>query len=425
MATRGASGKTPARANSASRAKTATRGKSAPRRERMPPIEIDARGKPPLGMSPREFLATYWQKRPVLIRQAFPDFECPITPDDLAGLSCEPLATSRLILHEPKGDVWRVRSGPFGESDFASTPQTHWTLLVQDCDKALAEIDALLAPFNFLPRWRVDDIMISYAAPGGSVGAHVDQYDVFLLQGFGRRRWMISADPRAPLACRDDVELKLLREFTPTHEWVLEPGDMLYLPPNVPHHGIALDDCLTISVGMRAPAVGEMLVDLAEFLGERLGEETRYRDPHLAPAVDAAEINTQVLDDIARLLAEHGKLDADTRAHWFGRFITRYRAAHAPMPAEHAIDAAALIAGARAGQRLFRSPWSRYAFTRQGRDRAIAFLAGEAYPCSLALARLIGSAMALGRRELVALPARDLDTLAAMANAGHWVLADD
>lgn len=390
-----------------------------------PPIEVDARRAQPLGMTPEKFLATYWQKHPLLIRNAFEGFESPITPDDLAGLSCEPMTTSRLVTHDPRKDTWELRNGPFGEHDFEKTPKTHWTLLVQDCDKALAEIDALLARFNFLPRWRVDDIMVSYAAPGGSVGAHVDQYDVFLLQGFGKRRWQISNDPKAPLGFRDDVALKLLREFEPTHDWVLEPGDMLYLPPNVPHHGVALDDCLTLSIGMRAPAVGELLVDLAEFVAERLGEETRYRDPDLKPTPEASEITAEVVDEIMRLVSSHAALDRATRAQWFGRFITRYRAAHTPMPAERTIDADAVIAGLRAGQRLYRSPWSRYAFTHEGDDHALAFLAGEAYPCSLTLARLIASAMDLGRREIAALPASDVDTLAAMANAGHWVLADD
>ncbi|MEO5596310.1 MAG: cupin domain-containing protein, partial [Lysobacteraceae bacterium] len=180
-------------------------------------------------MPPAQFLRDYWQKRPLLIRGAFADFESPLSPEDLAGLACEEAALSRIVQHDRKKDRWTLRSGPFAEEEFPKLPQKYWTLLVQDVDKWDADVRALLDRFYFLPRWRMDDVMISFAAPGGSVGAHVDQYDVFLLQGLGKRHWQISVDPKASIEFRDDVELKLLREFHPTHEWTLEPGDMLYL----------------------------------------------------------------------------------------------------------------------------------------------------------------------------------------------------
>ncbi|WP_187300613.1 cupin domain-containing protein, partial [Mizugakiibacter sediminis] len=219
---------------------------------RTAPIEVAARHGQPLGMPPARFLREYWQKRPLLIRGAFPDFAPPLTPDDLAGLACEELALSRLVLRDRRRDRWTLRNGPFDEAAFAALPRSDWTLLVQDVDKWDADVAALLRHFRFLPTWRVDDVMVSYAADGGGVGAHVDQYDVFLLQGLGRRRWSISADPRAPKDFRDDVELKQLRTFAPTHAWLLEPGDMLYLPPGVPHDGVAVGPCMTLSVGMRA-----------------------------------------------------------------------------------------------------------------------------------------------------------------------------
>src|SRR5690606_3572014 len=151
-----------------------------------PPIVVDGRGQPPLGMSPAKFLRDYWQKHPLLIRQAFPGFKAPLDAHDLAGLACEPYALSRLIVHDAASDSWQVEHGPFEEERFAHLPQRDWTLLVQDVDKWDRDVAALLESFRFLPDWRVDDVMISYAAPDGSVGAHVDQYDVFLLQASGQ-----------------------------------------------------------------------------------------------------------------------------------------------------------------------------------------------------------------------------------------------
>ena len=155
------------------------------------PIEVDGSHLPPLGMPPEEFLRDYWQKRPLLVRNAFAGFTSPISPEDLAGLACEDLALSRIVAHDRAGDRWQLRHGPFPEALFPTLPNHDWTLLVQDVDKWDADVAALLPAFGFLPRWRIDDIMVSFAAPGGSVGAQVDQYDVFLLQGQGHRRWQI------------------------------------------------------------------------------------------------------------------------------------------------------------------------------------------------------------------------------------------
>jgi 50S ribosomal protein L16 3-hydroxylase len=247
------------------------------------PFEIKATREHPLGMPVERFLCDYWHKRPLLIRNAFPDFQSPVTPEDLAGLACEEGALARLISLDRASGKWDVRSGPFQEEDFPGLPDHDWTLLVQDVDKWDADIRALLQHFPFLPRWRIDDIMISFAATGGSVGAHVDHYDVFLLQAQGHRRWQIDSSvamgrKAPPLDFRDDVDIKLLRKFTPTHDWVLAPGDMLYLPPLVPHHGIAEDPCLTFSVGMRAPSSAELIGDYLDTLIADADEAVRYHD---------------------------------------------------------------------------------------------------------------------------------------------------
>src|SRR5690348_3297303 len=177
--------------------------------QRIPALEVRATRQLPLGMPPARFLRDHWQKRPLLVRGAFLHFHKAITPEDLAGLACEEAALARIVLHDPKRDRWTLRNGPFGEKDFAKLPKSHWTLLVQDVDKWDMDVAGLLDAFAFIPRWRIDDVMISYATDGGGVGAHVDQYDVFLVQGTGQRRWRISADPKAPKSFRDDAELKL------------------------------------------------------------------------------------------------------------------------------------------------------------------------------------------------------------------------
>lgn len=382
------------------------------------PIEVRGSARQPLGMSPAQFLRDYWQKRPLLIRNAFPDFTPPLQPDDLAGLACEEEALSRLIIHDARRDRWTVKSGPLSEADFAKTPSENWTLLVQDVDKWDADVAALLESFRFLPSWRVDDIMISYAEPGGGVGAHVDQYDVFLLQGLGQRHWAISDDPAAPTDFRDDVELKQLKHFEPTHEWLLEPGDMLYLPPGVPHDGVAFGGpCMTISVGMRAPSRAELTGDLADYLAERLPDEARYADPDLKPAQATGEIDRDALARVRDALP-FAQLDDTTLTDWFGRFITRYRVARTPAtPAKETTDAALakLLAD---GAQLLRHPWARLAWAKS-KGGATLFANGQAYPAPAELAELLCAerTLAFGGK----LAAADRVLLLALVNDGHLI----
>ena len=260
------------------------------------PFEIDASGKGLLGMSAEQFLRDYWQKKPLLIRNAFPAFASPLQSEDLAGLACEEGALARIVRHDWQADTWQVENGPFPEEKFPGMPHQDWTLLVQDMDKWDADVAGLLAHFDFLPRWRMDDIMISFAAPGGSVGAHIDNYDVFLLQAQGHRRWQIDTRPHPDETYRDDVPLRLLKHFNPDQDWVLAPGDMLYLPPGVPHHGVAEDACLTISVGLRAPSSAELLDHYAQTLAFDADERIRYTDPDLAVPGDPNEIDEAALD---------------------------------------------------------------------------------------------------------------------------------
>ncbi|GAA0705355.1 hypothetical protein GCM10009105_02730 [Dokdonella soli] len=409
-------------------------------------------------MPPAHFLHDYWQKHPLLIRGAFPDFRNPLAPEDLAGLACEELALSRIAIHETADsrsrgnggkkpsqiarDRWSLRTGPFAEGDFAKLPKTHWTLLVQDVDKWDADVAALLEHFSFLPSWRIDDVMISYAEDGGSVGAHVDQYDVFLLQGLGRRRWQISTDPHAPMDFRDDVEQKLLREFAPTHEWILEPGDMLYLPPRVPHHGVALGACMTYSIGMRAPSRAELVGDFVDHLIEAMPEESRYVDADLESARDVGEIDEAAIARVKRAMPwlrftegaaprdqaqthernddSSAALDSSQLRTWFGRFITRYRSAHVAAPSTRAMTDAAFARALEQDVEVRRNPWSRFAWMRDARGATL-FVAGETHACSLRFAKFICSHAAF---PVTAAPAavRDRVVLRALIDAGHLAL---
>nr|WP_238333389.1 cupin domain-containing protein [Luteimonas marina] len=390
-------------------------------------IELDARKHFPLGMPPARFLRDYWQKRPLLVRGAFPGFASPIEPEDLAGLACEELALSRLIRHDRARDAWQVRTGPFPEELFPTLGERDWTLLVQDVDKWDADVAALLADFDFLPRWRIDDIMVSFAATGGSVGAHVDQYDVFLLQAKGHRRWQIDAGENPPLDFRDDVELKLLREFTPTHDWVLGPGDMLYLPPGVPHHGIAEDPCLTFSVGMRAPSAAELMGDYIDTLASEADESLRYGDADLAPPKDANEIDAEAMRRVVEALNTLRFNDPDRLGDWFGRFITQYRSAgvvagegdaRSRIEIEFTLD--------HEGAVLQRHPFSRMAW-RRAADGGRLYVSGQDHALPVRDARRIAGSERIDGAAYAALSPAGRDAVHALLLAGHyqWLSGDD
>ncbi|CAA9323600.1 MAG: FIG002776: hypothetical protein [uncultured Lysobacter sp.] len=387
------------------------------------PLEVDAARRPPLGMTPAVFLRDYWQKRPLLIRNAFPGFVSPIEPGDLAGLACEEAALSRLISQDREHDTWTVRHGPFDEAEFPGMPRQDWTLLVQDVDKWDADVATVLAAFDFLPRWRIDDVMVSFAAPGGSVGAHVDQYDVFLLQADGHRRWQIDASPNPPLAFRDDVELRLLREFNPTHEWVLGPGDMLYLPPGVPHHGVAEDACLTFSVGMRAPSAAELLGDFVDTLASEADESLRYRDPDLAPPRDPAEIDAAAMGRVVEALNMLRMNDPERLGDWFGRFITVYRSAGV-VQGEDAADAGDLEAQLDDGAVLARHPFSRMAWRRSARGARL-YVSGQALPLPIKDAPRIANSSLIDSEAYRALSAEGRECLMELVRQGHYQLVDD
>jgi 50S ribosomal protein L16 3-hydroxylase len=392
-----------------------------------PPIEVDGAAQPPLGMAPAQFLERYWQKHPLLIRNAFPGFESPLQPEDLAGLACEDGVLARLIEHDDANDGWRVRHGPFAETDFPALPDRDWTLLVQDMDKWDADIRALLAHFGFLPRWRIDDVMVSFAATGGSVGAHVDQYDVFLLQAQGHRRWQVDAGANPPTAFRDDVELKLLRDFTPTHEWVLGPGDMLYLPPGVPHHGVAEDPCLTFSIGMRAPSAAELLGDFVDALSADASEDLRLRDPDLVPPADANEIDAAAMGRVVEALNLLRMRDPDRLGDWFGGFITTYRSAIEPAADDDARPRIEVEWDLAHGATLQRHPWSRMAWRRAAKAARL-YAGGRVLSLPVRDAQRLAAAETIDGTLYDALGQSGRDAVFELLDGGHYrlhVVGDD
>jgi 50S ribosomal protein L16 3-hydroxylase len=381
-------------------------------------IEVRASARQRLGQSPARFLEAYWQKRPLLIRGAFADFANPLPAEQLAGLACEADIQARLVVHERRRDHYRLEHGPFDEDRIAALGHRDWTLLVQDADKWLPDtVGGLLAEFRFLPRWRIDDIMISFAVPGGSVGPHIDQYDVFLVQVEGHREWRIDTRDNAPATFRPDQALRILERFEASHSFELEPGDMLYLPPGVPHHGVALDPCLTWSVGMRAPSTAELAAGIADGLAEHLGEVSRYCDPDLKPARYPAELDRAALGR-ARAALELALADDALLTPILGDFFSRYRSTHAPVPGPRPISASAFARRLQAKGELLRNPWSRMVWHRHGKG-AVVHLGGERYDASLKLAQTLDSDAGIALDALRELDPSDLETLRSMINAGH------
>ena len=281
-----------------------------------------------LGVDTAAFLKRFWQKRPKLMRQALRNFSCPISGNDLAGLACIEGSLARIVQGE--GKRFTVASGPFTDASFASLGKSNWTLLVQEVDQWDRNVRELLTHFDFLPRWRIEDVMVSYAVQGGSVGAHVDQYDVFLLQGRGQRRWQIDDRLQAKTAARQrflpKAKLKLLADFEPNRDWVLSPGDMLYLPPGVPHHGVALDDdCMTFSIGLRAPSATELLENFVRTQAQLLPDTVRYSDPALTNQTNSVSLDHASVARARETLEKAFQLSDSELGAWFANFMSAYR----------------------------------------------------------------------------------------------------
>ena len=333
------------------------------------------------GIGAEIFLRDYWQKKPLLIRNAIAGFEAPLTKREVLTLARREEAESRLIARD--GKRWQIEYGPFSTSSFRQPKNTLWTVLVQDVQHFSHEAHELLAQFNFLPQARIDDLMVSYAVPGAGVGAHFDTYDVFLLQGMGRRRWQISQ--QTDLRLKPDMPLKILSHFTPTEVFVLERGDMLYLPPSVAHNGIAETECLTWSIGFRSPSKQDLAVSFLDYLRDALQLSGQYADPDLKSTLHTAEIDPAMQKRVGHLLRDVQAAACDEAA------IRRFTGCYLTEPKPHVVlDAPEIALSAAAFARLA----TRHGVELELRTRILydaehIFINGEAH----ALLRGVGSSL--------------------------------
>ena len=342
-----------------------------------------------------EFLKDYWQKKPFLFRRAFPGFKSPLSAEELAGLACEDDTNARLIIETAQTPHWSVEYSPLDEDRFSSLPQTNWTLLVSDVEKHIAEGRDLLENFRFIPDWRIDDLMISYAVRGGSVGPHTDAYDVFLLQADGQRHWSISNNEDND-SLLEDIDLRILKSFSAEEEWTLDPGDMLYLPPNVAHHGVAVDECITCSIGFRAPSTHTLISEYAESLAIALPQVISYSDAGMTQQGHPAEITHEVINHIRQLLLDNLKFDEDFIQKWFGQHITESQMSkgHSNAPEINNIEELQSV-------NLLSHSLSTKILYSQHNDGALIFVDGQSFDSSLAFAETLCNSHNVACKDLL------------------------
>jgi 50S ribosomal protein L16 3-hydroxylase len=267
------------------------------------------------------FMRQHWQKKPLLARHALPEYATAIGPTELIALAQRDDVESRIV--RKAGSRWYLQHGPFTRRDFSHLPRAGWTLLVQGVDQTLWQGARLLREFAFIPYARMDDVMVTYATPGGGVGPHFDSYDVFLLQGRGERRWKFSRQRDVELVT--DAPLKILKNFRSEQEWVLGPGDLLYLPPSWAHDGVALTECITYSIGFRAPSEQELGSRFLEFLQDNLELQGMYADPDLKATRRPGHIPAPMIARIASMLGNVRWSTAEV-AEFTGRYLTEPKA---------------------------------------------------------------------------------------------------
>jgi 50S ribosomal protein L16 3-hydroxylase len=366
------------------------------------------------GLSPATFMKRHWQKKPLVIRQAIPGLRAPLDRAELFDLAAQDDVQSRLVIQTPEvaDQPWRLKQGPFGRKALPALKQPGWTLLVQSVDLHDARVRALRDQFRFVPDARLDDVMVSYASDGGGVGPHFDSYDVFLLQAHGQRRWRIGRQKNLDL--QPGMPLKILADFEPEQEFVLDAGDMLYLPPRYAHDGVALGECMTYSIGFRAPGAGELAQEILQRLAEQACDEVGdalYRDPNQAAQAQCAQIPA----DLARFAQEalekalHDPL-ATQRA--LGEYLSEPKPQVWFQSAEDAFDPSQGVCLDRRTQMLY--------------DSAHIFINGESFRASgrdATLMRLLADQHHLSAADVKRLSAGALELLGQWVDDG-WLQAD-
>jgi 50S ribosomal protein L16 3-hydroxylase len=363
------------------------------------------------GITPARFLKEYWHKKPLLVRQAIPNFKPLLSREELFALARQDEAESRLITHFDQH--WQFAHGPFAK--LPPLRKKEWTLLVQGVNLHHDAADELLQQFRFLPDARLDDLMISYASDGGGVGPHFDSYDVFLLQAHGKRRWRISA--QKDLSLVPGMPLKILSDFQAEDEWVLEPGDMLYLPPQYAHDGIAEGECMTYSVGFRAPSYQELGEGFLQFLSESIELPGRYADSDARFSSSPAQIGGDMLARVASQLSAI-RFDESDIAIFLGEYLTEPKANVFFDPPEKARSATAFAQRSiKHGIRLSRK--TRMLYTRQ-----LVFINGESFRVSRSdqkVLRHLADSRQLAGQEIQAAGVDVIDALYQWYIAG-WIL---
>lgn len=330
----------------------------------------------------KDFLHNYWQKKAVFLPSVLPDFQSPLSPDEIAGLALESEIESRLITNTDDMP-WHLENGPFTEERLTQLPASNWSLLVNTLDHWVPEVRQLLHKFRFIPNWRLDDVMVSIAPDGGSVGPHFDYYDVFLVQGAGQRHWQLGSkcDSQTPLL--EGSQLKILREFTPSEEYLASPGDVLYIPPGIAHWGKAAgDNCVTYSIGFRAPSHAEILTEFAQEVASTLNNDMRFTDPVIRPGQAPGLITEETVTRLKDIILQH--LDRQALAQWFGRYMTEPKEPEGEQPWQP-LSASEKESLQHNLHWLEANASSRFCYYPTGKNATL-FVDGQAYKCSLTLA---------------------------------------
>jgi len=333
-------------------------------------------------LTQEQFLKDYWHKKPLLLKEVFTNKQLAFLPNkkELIDLSCNQDIQSRIVIKNSETD-YEVEVGPFVKEDFNELNNFIWNLLVSDIDKWQPESRQLLNYFDFIRNWVFDDIMISTGSIGGTVGPHTDHYDVFLIQVCGQRQWQFGHNKIYNPDLLNDVELKLLDKFEADENYTLKPGDVLYLPPEVAHYGIATsDDCITCSIGMRTPSTSELLTSFVDGLAEKLSENDRFEEPqfHQHPAI--GEITQQDIEKVKKILIEN--ISINDLSHWFGKYLSSYRNIFHEFNQYNQPD------DIKDKNNLCLNPFSKACYYTNKGETTL-FINGDAYQCSLNLAQLV------------------------------------
>ncbi len=330
------------------------------------------------------FLKEYWQKKPLLIKGAFANFKSPIEPDELAGLSLEDEVESRMIIQQSPTD-YILKTGPFDEDTFKNLPEKNWTLLIQGMDKLIPDVADLIPAFAFIPNWRLDDVMVSYASIGGNVGPHYDNYDVFLLQAKGKRNWQLSSKNCNPGNYIEGLDVRLMKKFVVEDDYICEAGDLLYIPPVWGHHGTGLtNDCVTFSFGYRSYKGQEVWDSFGDYLAETGSFQTIYSDP------DWSDTKTGEISDgswkQAQKLLKHALNDDELFKKWFGRFATQLDVGSAdklpePLNEDELPEINALVESLKACAGIQIDPVCRFAYYEINNDNIRLYINSAQWNC--------------------------------------------